>query len=50
MVPGIEPRGILPLRYRPYFLYFILKLGLTKLWRASLGRERERDREREKES
>ena len=37
---------------RPYFLYFILKLGLTKLQRASLGRgerERERDRERETE-
>ena len=50
-VPGIEPRGVLPLRYAPgpIFLYFILKLGLTKLRRASLGREKERDRERDRE-
>ena len=32
-----------------FFLYFILKLGLTKLRRASLGRERERDRDRDRE-
>ena len=32
-----------------YFLYFILKPGLTKLRRASLGRERERERGRERE-
>ena len=31
-----------------YFLYFILKPGLTKLQRASLGRGRERERERER--
>ena len=30
-------------------LYFILKPGLTKLRRASLGRERERERERERQ-
>ena len=50
-VPGVEPRGVLPLRYTPgpIFLYFILKPGLTKLRRASLGRERERDWERERE-
>ena len=34
---------------RPYFLYFILKPGLTKLWRAPLSREREKERERERE-
>ena len=52
VVPGIEPRGILPPSYTPgpIFLSFILKQGLTKLWRASLCRERERDRERERES
>ena len=51
MVPGIERRGVLPLRYAsgPIFLYFILKPGLTKVRRASLGRERERDREKERE-
>ena len=50
-VPGIEPRGVLPLHYTPgpIFLYFILKLGLTKLRRASLSRERERERGRERE-
>ena len=36
------------LRPRPYFLYFILKPGLTKLWRASLRRERERETGRER--
>ena len=51
MVPGIEPRGVLPLRYTlgPIFLYFILKPGLTKLRRASLRRERQRERERQGE-
>ena len=52
-VPGIEPRGVLPPRYTsgPIFLSLILKLGLAKLRRASLGREREREREeRERES
>ena len=51
VVPDIEPRGILPLRYTPgpIFLHFILKPGLAKLWRASLGRERERGREKERE-
>ena len=34
---------------RPYFLYFILKSGLTKLRRASLSRERETAREGERE-
>ena len=34
---------------RPYFLYFILKPGLMKLRRASLGRERERDRDRDRD-
>ena len=50
-VPGIEPRGVLPPRYTPgpIFLCFILKQGLTKLQRASLGRERETGRERERE-
>ena len=47
----IEPRGILPLRYAPgtIFLYFILKPGLTKFQRASLGRERETDRQTDRE-
>ena len=51
-VQGIEPRGVLPSRYTPgpIFLYFILKPGLMKLWRASLRRERERERERERDS
>ena len=36
MVLGIEPRGILPLSYTPIPIFiFILKQGLTKLWRAS---------------
>ena len=50
-VLGIEPRGVLTsaLHPRPYFLYFILKLGLMKLWRASLSRERETGREGERE-
>ena len=50
-MPRIEPRGALPLRYTPgsIFLYFILKLGLTKLQRASLSRERKRERERQTE-
>ena len=41
----IELRGVLPPRYTPgpIFLYFILKPGLTKLWRASLSRERDRE-------
>ena len=55
VVPGVEPRGILPPCYTPspIFLYFILKLGLMKLQRASLRREekeRERERERKRKS
>ena len=48
---GIEPRGFLPPSYTPgpIFLCFILKPGLMKLRRASLGRERERERERDRE-
>ena len=35
-VPGMEPRGILPPSYTPaLFFFFILKQGLTKLWRVS---------------
>ena len=51
-VPGIECRGVLPLRYTPgpiFFYALFLKPGLTKLWRASLGRERQRERETERE-
>ena len=51
VLPGIEPRDVLPPRYTPgpIFLYFVLKSGLTKLRRASLSRQRERDRQTEKE-
>ena len=44
---GLNP-GVFYLRATPpalFFLFFILKPGLTKLRRASLGRERDRERE-----
>ena len=31
-------------------LFFVLKQGLAKLWRASLSRERERERQRDRET
>ena len=41
-----QGRSTSALHPRPYFLYFILKPGLTKLRRASLSRERDGERER----
>ena len=43
-----QGRSTSALHPRPYFLYFILKPGLTKLQRASLRRERERERDRKR--
>ena len=52
-VSASQSTGITSVRHhaRPLalFLYFILRPGLTKLWRASLSRERETERERERE-
>ena len=58
MVVGIEPWALhmvdkpstTELHPQPYFLSFILKPGLTKLWRASLRRETERETERDRET